>query len=207
MTVQAIKAVVFDMDGVLCRYDLKQRLSVLSAWSGRSPQDIYEAIFASGFEERAERGELSAEEYLEGFSERLGHGLSRTQWAEARRVAIEPNHSVLWMVADLSDRYVTAMLTNNNYLLKELLGEVFPQAAVTFGSRAFFSAELGARKPEPEVYRRLCLRLDLEPVEVAYIDDDAHYVLSARSVGLRAAHAADPSLLAPTLAGLGLTWP
>lgn len=200
----AIKAVVFDMDGVLCRYDQSRLLSLLSAWSGRSPQEIYQAVFASGFEERAERGEVSADEYLAGFSDRIGYRLSRAQWAQARREAIEPNQVVLGVIASLSGRFSTAMLTNNGLLLKELLGEVFPQAADVFGERAFFSADLGARKPEPEVYRRLCLRLGLDPEEVAYVDDDAAYVRSASSVGLRATHLVDPDLVVSTLEELGI---
>ncbi len=204
MTVEGIKAVVFDMDGVLCRYDLDRRLSVLSSWSGRRPQEIYEAVFASGFEERAERGELSADEYLDGFSELIGYPLTRSQWAQSRRVAIAPNRLVFQIVAELSRHCATAMLTNNGYLLKELLDAVFPQAAVAFGERAFFSAELGARKPECKVYRRLCLRLGLEPAEVAYVDDDAEYVRSASSVGLRSAHLIHPDLMASIVAELCL---
>lgn len=204
MTTGKIKAVVFDMDGVLCRYDLDRRLSMLSSWSGRTPEEIHGAVFASGFEERAERGLLSGDEYLAGFCERIGYQLTRARWAQARREAIEPNGFVFEAVEKLSHRYATAMLTNNGYLLKELLSEVFPQASAAFGQRACFSAELGARKPEPDVYRRLCARLGLEPAAVAYLDDDPEYVRSAAAVGLQAAHVGDPSCVPTVLAQLGL---
>jgi putative hydrolase of the HAD superfamily len=48
--------VVFDMDGVLCRYRIERRLALLASWSGRSPDAIHAAIWGSGFEEEAERG-------------------------------------------------------------------------------------------------------------------------------------------------------
>jgi hypothetical protein len=32
--------VIFDIDDVVCRYDLGKRLRVLSSFSGRSPRDI-----------------------------------------------------------------------------------------------------------------------------------------------------------------------
>ena len=32
-----IKIVVFDMDGVLCRYRIERRLALLASWSGQQP--------------------------------------------------------------------------------------------------------------------------------------------------------------------------
>ena len=84
-----IKAVVFDMDGVLCHYRIERRLALLALWSGQSPDAIHAAIWRSGFEDEAERGVVSADDYLRGFGERMGYPLSAAQWVEARRVAIE----------------------------------------------------------------------------------------------------------------------
>ena len=53
-----IRIVVFDMDGVLCRYRIERRLARLAAWSGHSPETIHAAIWGSGFEAEAERGIL-----------------------------------------------------------------------------------------------------------------------------------------------------
>ena len=61
-----IKIIVFDMDGVLCHYRRERRLARLAAWSGCSPEAIYAAIWLSGFEDEAERGILSADDYLRG---------------------------------------------------------------------------------------------------------------------------------------------
>jgi hypothetical protein len=74
-----IKIVVFDMDGVLCRYRIERRLARLAAWSGQSPDAIHAAIWRSGFEDEAERGVMSADDYLRGFGARLGYPLSAIQ--------------------------------------------------------------------------------------------------------------------------------
>jgi glucose-1-phosphatase len=39
-----IKAVVFDMDGVLCRYRIERRLALLASWSGQSSDAIHAAV-------------------------------------------------------------------------------------------------------------------------------------------------------------------
>lgn len=199
-----IKIVVFDMDGVLCRYWIERRLALLATWSGHSPEAIHAAIWHSGFEDEAERGVLSADDYLRGFGERLGYPLSATQWVEARRVAIEPDLAVLALVRQLSVEWPVGMFTNNPWLLKRHIAEVFPAVPALFGTRAVFSAELGRRKPEPEAFHRLAIRLACAPDEVLYFDDDATYVAGAREAGLSAYHVGGADGVRTSLAVHGL---
>lgn len=163
-----INAVVFDMDGVLCPYRIERRLALLASWSGLSPDAIHAAIWRSGFEDEAERGVVSADEYLRGFGERMGYPLSAAQWVEARRAAIEPDLAVLSLARQLSTDHQVGMFTNNPLLLKRHIAEVFPAVPDIFGTRAIFSAELGRSKPDPSgrpprsrarrdpVFRRRC---------------------------------------------------
>jgi putative hydrolase of the HAD superfamily len=179
-----ITAVVFDMDGVLCHYRIERRLTLLASWSGRSPDAIHAAIWRSGFEDEAERGLVSADDYLAGFGERIGYPLTAEQWVEARRVSIEPDVEVLAIARRLGTTRPIGMLTNNSLLLKRHIAEVFPAIAEIFGDRAIFSAELGRSKPDPEAFRRLATRLTVAPGEILYLDDDATYVAGARAAGL-----------------------
>jgi glucose-1-phosphatase len=181
-----ITIVVFDLDGVLCRYRLERRLARLASWSGQSPEAIYAAIWRSGFEDEAERGLMSADDYLRGFGERLGYPLSAAQWVEARRVAIEPDLPVLALARQLSLERPVGMFTNNPWLLQRHMAEVFPAVPALFGPRAVFSAELGRSKPDPEAFRRLATRLGCALDEILYFDDDATYVAGAREAGLAA---------------------
>jgi HAD superfamily hydrolase (TIGR01509 family) len=199
-----ITAVVFDMDGVLCRYRIERRLALLASWSGRSPDAIYAAIWRSGFEAEAERGLLSADEYLRGFGERLGYPLTAAQWVEARRVAIEPDLAVLALARQLRTERMVGMFTNNPWLLKRHLAEVFPAVPEIFGPRAVFSAELRRSKPDPEAFRRLAARLGCAPDEMLYFDDDATYVAGAREAGLSADHVGGASDVRASLAAHGL---
>jgi glucose-1-phosphatase len=181
-----ITTVVFDMDGVLCDYRIERRLARLAAWSGQSPDAIHAAIWRSGFEAEAERGVISADDYLRGFGERLGYPLGAAQWVEARRAAMEPDLAVLALARQLSVERLVGMFTNNPWLLKRHIAEVFPAAPAIFGTRAVFSAELGRSKPDPEAFRRLATRLECAPEEILYFDDDATYVAGAREAGLSA---------------------
>jgi putative hydrolase of the HAD superfamily len=52
------RLVIFDMDDVLCHYDLGRRLRALSQISGKTPRDIRAAIWDSGFEDDADSGAI-----------------------------------------------------------------------------------------------------------------------------------------------------
>ena len=63
------RLVIFDMDDVLCHYDLGRRLRALSQISGKTPRDIRAAIWDSGFEDDADSGGYpDADTYLVDFS-------------------------------------------------------------------------------------------------------------------------------------------
>jgi HAD superfamily hydrolase (TIGR01509 family) len=199
-----INAVVFDMDGVLCHYRIERRLALLAAWSGRSPDAIHAAIWRSGFEDQAERGVVSADDYLKGFGERMGYPLSAAQWVEARKVAMEPDLTVVSLARQLSSDRPVGMFTNNPLLLKRHIAEVFPAVPDIFGPRAVFSAELGRSKPDPEAFRRLATRLEVAPHEILYLDDDATYVAGAREAGLSADRVGGAAEVRASLAAQGL---
>jgi glucose-1-phosphatase len=183
------RLVIFDMDDVLCRYDLERRLDVLSAISGRAPKDIYAAIWESGFEDDSDAGHYpTAADYLARFSERLGYPLTRDEWVRARRVAMIPNRDVLKLAQDIGTKARIVLHTNNGPLLKETLAEVFPEAAPVFGSERYFSYEFAAKKPDPLSYTRLLGRLGFEPKDGWFIDDKSINVEGALNVGLAAHH-------------------
>lgn len=48
------------------------------------------------------------------------------------------------------------------------------------------SFEVGSRKPDPRIYQIVLDRLDVEPEEILYIDDNAEFCAAARGVGMHA---------------------
>ena len=196
---------VFDLDGVLCRYRLDARLEYLSRLSGRGAAEIREAIWGSGFEDQADAGELSAEAYLTGFGERMGMALTREQWVAARRTAMSPDPAMLALVRRLGARLPVALLTNNGFLLRETLPELAPELPPLFGERLFVAAELGARKPEVAVYQRVAARLALPPWALLMVDDNAANAAGAVAAGWQGHQFTGMEDLLARLAALGIT--
>jgi putative hydrolase of the HAD superfamily len=185
----AIEIAIFDVDDVLCSYDLGRRLRVLSQISGRTPRDIRAALWDSGFEDAADSGRYpTSEGYLAEFGRRLGHPIRREQWIEARRASIVPWPDSLAIVRDVAAHRRVALFTNNGPLMRESFGEIFPEAAAIFGADCYFSYEFQTKKPDPECYRRLLARLGLEPAAAWFTDDKKSNVEGAALAGLATHH-------------------
>jgi HAD superfamily hydrolase (TIGR01509 family) len=184
-----IEIAIFDLDDVLCHYDLGRRLRVLSQISGKMPRDIRAALWDSGFEDAADAGQYpTAQEYLAEFGRRLGHPINRAQWIAARRTSIVPWPETLALIRAVAAHKRVALFTNNGPLMKEGFDEVFPEAAAIFGQSCYFSYEFKTKKPDPESYRRLVGQLGLDPATVWFTDDKKSNVDGARIAGLQVHH-------------------
>lgn len=185
----AIDIAIFDLDDVLCSYDLGRRLRVLSQISGKRPRDIRAALWDSGFEDAADSGRYpTSEEYLAEFGRRLGHPISAKQWVAARRGSIVPWPESLAIICAVAAHHRVAVFTNNGPLMKESFGDIFPEAARIFGAESYFSYEFQTKKPDPESYRRLLTRLGLEPEAAWFTDDKKSNVEGAALAGLHTHH-------------------
>jgi putative hydrolase of the HAD superfamily len=182
-----IDLVLFDMDDVLCAYDVPRRLGELSRLSGRSVEAVHAAIWDSGFEHAADEGAIDAQGYLEGFGARLGRPLSRDEWVAARRIAMTPWPDMLARAEALraTGRRI-AVLSNNGLLTAETINEMFPALRPVFGPDIFMSAQFRATKPAPEVFHGALSRLGAAPERTLFFDDKAENVAGARAAGLDA---------------------
>ena len=185
MPLLPIEAFIFDMDDVLCTYDVGRRVSALATLSGRPEGEIRQAIWESDFLDRADRGEFSAEAYLEEFGRLLGKTLSRVQWVEARRLSMTPDLPMLDLVRSLGQSHRLALLTNNDRLLSETIDDLFPELRPLFGSHLYVSADLALAKPDPEIFRMVCHRVGTDTESSFFIDDLAVNVAGAKEAGLQ----------------------
>ena len=181
-----IKAFIFDMDDVLCAYDVDRRIARLAALSNRSEAYVRDALWESDYFTRADRGEWTAAECLTEFGSRLGYPLTRAEWIDARRIAMRPFAEMLSLVGQLGAYGRVALLTNNDLLLAETLDALFPALRPLFGTHLYVSAELKLAKPDPEIFRVIAAHLGVAPQEALFTDDLEENVAGAKQAGLHA---------------------
>jgi FMN phosphatase YigB (HAD superfamily) len=182
----SIALVLFDMNDVLCRYDRATRIAQLAAITGREPEAIETAIWDSGYEDSADVGAMTADAYLWGFGERIGHPLALGDWVRTLRASMTPLPTALALAQQVGQTVRIAALTNNNFLVAREIAAIFPAIPPIFGSAFSVSAEFGARKPDPEVYRRCIARHGISADATLFVDDSAANVAGAEAAGLMA---------------------
>jgi putative hydrolase of the HAD superfamily len=198
------RLVIFDMDDVLCHYDLGRRLRALSRATGKTPRDIRAAIWDSGFEDSSDAGGYpDPEEYLAEFGRRIGHNLSCAEWIEARRQSMTPNAEVLELARTIGRSARLAVYSNNGPLVKLHFAELFPEAAAII-SECYCSYEFATKKPDPASYTRLLDRLGIPPAESWFIDDKRSNVQGAVMAGLAGHHFRSHRALLGEARALGL---
>lgn len=181
-----ISLVLFDLDGVLCNYDRPAHIAHIAHLVGKEPAEVYDAIWASGFDADADTGSMNAAEYLQGFGPRIGRALTPDQWLEGRRAATTAAGDVLDVVAEVRRAARVAVLSNNTTLVTEYIDVFLPALRPLFGGAIHVSAEFGATKPSPAVYLRCLAMLATPPAKTLFVDDLEQNVVGAKAAGLHA---------------------
>lgn len=196
-----ISAVVFDLGGVVCRFDPERRLQALSTATGLTPEQVDQALWRSGLDTQMEAGELSPDEARHAMSVALENRLDPVTLRVAWSTAFVPDHAVCRLIERVqTDRF---LFTNNGPIVTECLAHELQNISRLF-SRTVCSWELHACKPDPLAFARLAHELDRLPSEMVLVDDDGTNCEAADSVGMQAIHFSDRPSLARTLDRLGL---
>jgi len=180
-----IKFVIFDMDQVLYDYNHPVRLKLLEELTGRPAAEIDAAVWGGPHESAAEAGTPdTAESYLAQFASLLGYPIDLDTWCDIRRRMMRPRPDVLDLVRQVRASADVALLSNNGMMLKAALPVCAPEMIEIFGDKAHVSADFKLRKPDPDIYRRICWRYGYAPQASAFVDDKAENVIGAEEAGL-----------------------
>ena len=196
-----IATVVFDLDGVVCRFDPARRLSRLVEATGLTADHIDAAIWGSGLEARAELGQLSRaatyDAVLACLERRIDADALRSIWSNA----FIPDPAVVDLVGRCN--IPTMLMTNNGPILDDCLAtELAPLARPFTG--VFMSWRLRARKPSPEAFASVANALAIAPDALVLIDDDLRNVEAALLAGWCAVRYEHPTQLRSTLTEFGV---
>ena len=184
----AVDLYFFDLDKTLYAYDFRRRLPALAEMTGASQYHLASTWWAAGFEARAEAGEWPTPAlYLDQFAEVTGtERLSLARWASARHRAMTPiegSIAALWRASHLG---IVSLLSNNPAATASALPMLAPDVVEILGRNQLFSYMLGARKPDPELYRRALDHYGCAAEDTFLADDNRGNIEGAREVGITA---------------------
>ena len=186
-----IKAIVFDIGGVLIGLDLDRCIRTFKEVLGFDRiTELLDPYHQKGIYGEMEAGTLSADEFR---AEVLKDSRPGCQPEDVDRcmysllTGMDPD--TVQTVKRLAGRYPLYLLSNNNPIAMSRILEMFRENGLapemTFRDQ-FISSEMKLLKPSREIYEESVRRTGLPAGEVLFIDDNETNVLAAREAGMQA---------------------
>jgi glucose-1-phosphatase len=178
-----VKAVLFDLGGVLVEFDHRLTTRALAPHCRVDQEALFGLIFRSGLEEELDLGRiglpeaaarLRAEAGFAGTDEELGAAWSRI---------FRPKEDSLALLRRLAAaRVPMGIVSNTNELHFAEILRLVPDLP-DFFRWTFLSCRLGTRKPERAYFETVASRLPFPASEALFVDDRHENVSAARAAG------------------------
>ncbi len=189
-----LKAVIFDVGGVLIRTHSRMGRETWAARLGMDSWDFENFVFRSESGRQAELGQKSTAAHWQWLGQHFG--LNERDLAEMRHDFFAGDVLNAPLVAYIERLrkagYRTGLLSNYTDNARRLWREVYPFIHLFDG--VTISAEVGVAKPDPLIYRHAVEAVGVALNEALFIDDFSENIEGARQVGMAAIHYTDPAV-------------
>lgn len=183
----AIKAVIWDMGGVLLRTEDYAPRHALARRMNITPEALEHEVFSNDSGMRAQRGEIPVEEHWENIRQHFSLDAGGLiTFRDDFFAGDQLDRELVGFLNSLRKKYKVGLLSNNFSDLRYLIQDVWDISGAF--DDMIISAEVGLLKPDPEIFLLSAERLEVRPEEAVFLDDFLHNVAGARSVGMHAIH-------------------
>jgi putative hydrolase of the HAD superfamily len=193
---------MFDMGGVAVEVESDRLVHQVAQLIGRPFEEVQQAVYHQELLLPFELGRISAQEYYEGLKKSLKLPWPYERFVTAWNDIFRENADVTRILQRLAHRHRLVALTNTNELHLAHLRTTIPALSVIRDWVA--SCEVGACKPDPEIYFAALKRSGMLPRQAVYVDDRPEMVEGGRSLGITAVRFENSRQLEQDLQAIGL---
>lgn len=187
-----IKAVIFDMGGVIVNLDLERCIRSFKEKAGCADIEQYlDAFHQKGFIGEMEKGLLSEEEFYHKCRQHCRPDTPNEIIAECFSDLITGlNEETVSIIRELSRRgYSLYVLSNNNPISARVFSSMKDPATgrpmPEYFQKFFFSFEMRMLKPMPGFFMKVIKEIGCRPEEALFIDDSEKNTAVAEKLGIR----------------------
>jgi len=197
----------FDLGNVLLNFDHMTACRQMGEVAGIPAERVYEIVFDDGIEMPYERGKIDSRGFYELFCEQSDTKPDYDELTRAGCEIFDLNVRIVPIVAALRwARYRMGILSNICQSHWEYCSDGRFGVIPALFDRTALSYQIGAMKPDEEMYMAAAEMAEVAPEEVFFVDDRADLVAGAREVGYDAIQFTTPAALAAELRNRGLTF-
>jgi HAD superfamily hydrolase (TIGR01509 family) len=203
-----IRAIIFDIGRVIIQLDLRRVQEGLSKGLPLSPEELWSAVEKDPRWNDWQEGRMSARDWHQNLSNRLGIPLSFEQFTTVWNSTLDPEPMLSNELFEaLAKKYCVALLSNTDKIHVAHIEASYNFVRHVPPAQRIYSCSIGVSKPNPLIYREALRACKVKAGEAVYIDDIAANVDAARQLGLAGIQFQSPTQLLKDLAAMGVQIP
>ncbi|HSM70970.1 MAG TPA: HAD family phosphatase [Anaerolineales bacterium] len=189
----SIKAVFFDLGGVILRTEYQAPRQRLAESFGMDYDDIDQVVFGggpNGSAAKATLGEITEEEHWLNVMKIL-----KQPAGEFERIRDEffggdiLDHDILDFLRSIKPKYKVGLISNNwsglrEFIIREKFDDVFDHMVI--------SAEVGVAKPDARIFQIALEQFQVQAKEAVFVDDFIENIEACEKLGMNGIHFKTP---------------
>ena len=187
----AIKNILFDLGGVLLDIDYNKTTEAFKAIGYANFDDLFSQYRASPVFEALETGKIQEKEFLKDIAALSTRPVTEQAIINAwNAMMLEYRTETLPILETLSSKYNLYLLSNTNSIHLRFFREIFTRdtgkaTLDVYFRKAWYSHEIGLRKPYTETYAFVLQQGNMVPEETLFIDDSINNIEAANKLGIK----------------------
>ena len=179
----SIRAVFFDLGGVILRTEYQAPREHLAEKLGMEYDDLVKVVFDSESGYQASMGAITPDEHWAAVIKRLKRPASEMEAIRHEFFAGDIiDRTLLEFLRSLRGTYKTGLISNawsdlRDYIVREKFDDAFDHIII--------SAEVGAVKPEAKIYQVALEQAGVQAHEAVFVDDFAVNIDGCEKVGMQ----------------------
>lgn len=186
-----MRNIIFDLGGVLLNLDFQRTFRAFDALGVKNFQQYFQQAYSNPLFARLETGACTPEEFYAGFRLETGLDISDAEIVDAwNAMLLDFREPAMQYVESLKKHYRIFLLSNTNQIHLEAFREIHFRQFGHHGfddyfEKAWYSHELGLRKPDAACFNEVLSRHNLDPLETLFVDDTVPNIEGAAKVGIQ----------------------
>lgn len=198
-----IEAILFDLGKVIIDFNFDTGIQALHSCCSISRDQLEDVLWDEKWIRRYERGEISTRDFHAYLCASANLKMELPQFCETWSSVFLPDLIISEnLLAALKGNYPLILVSNTNEAHAEFIRAKY--RVFDYFDHLIFSYEVGALKPDPEIFNHAIKLAGHPPASLFYTDDREENIFAARQLGLRAHRFVSESKLVEALQEAGI---
>ncbi len=185
-----IEAIIFDLGGVILNIDYNLTRKAFETNGISHFDSMYSQAKADELFKQLETGKINEDDFYKAFRNFTGTSISNEQienyW---NAMLLDFREDTLLFLDTIKTKYRTFLLSNTNLIHYKKFEKIYHEKKrahdfSTFFEKAYYSFEMGMRKPDADCYSFVLQQNNLLPGNTLFVDDTEKNVETAGRLGM-----------------------